>query len=93
MEGSSKLKVPGGKLIVIKLSYDDRIRGIQILGDFFMHPEEALGLIESLLAGTKSSASREEIAGRIRAIAEQRHVEMIGVSPESIADAIKMAIK
>ena len=93
MEGYARLKVPGEKLVIVKLEYSDRIRKVQILGDFFMHPEEALGLIESLLAGTRSAASREEIAGRIRAIADQRHVEMIGVSPESIAEAIKMAIK
>ncbi len=93
MEGMSKLKVPGGKLVIIKIDYTDRIKSIQILGDFFVHPEESLNMMEKLLVGIRTDASRDEIAGKIRAIAEQRNVEMIGVSPESIADAIKMAIK
>ncbi len=93
MEGISKLKAPGEKLLIIKLDYTDRIKAIQILGDFFIHPEESLGIIEKLIVGTHISSAKEEIAGRIRAIAEQRHIEMIGVSPESMAEAIKMAIK
>ena len=44
--GKAKYKVKGGKLIKVQLAKkEDRIEGIKITGDFFLHPEE---LIEQL---------------------------------------------
>lgn len=92
MHGSAKLKVPGGKLVSVKVTYSDRIESVQILGDFFMHPEESLGSIESALKGANPRASADEISLIIKGLAEREGIEMIGVTPESIAQAIRMAI-
>lgn len=92
VEGSSKLKVPGGKLIIIKLSYSDKIERLQILGDFFLHPEESLALIEDMLIGSPINSTKAEISAKIDQMAKKENIEMIGITPDSIAEAIIMAI-
>lgn len=93
MDGSAKLKVPGGKLISIKLTYSERIDGIKILGDFFIHPEESLQDIEAALVGIPVASTKEEISARVGKAVSSGKIEMIGITPESIAEAVKMAIK
>ncbi len=92
MKGNAKQKVPGGKLISIKLEYGTRIEHIEILGDFFLYPEESLALIEKKLLNTKIDESEEEIAEKIRKIVDSHSIELIGITPQSIAKTIKMAI-
>ena len=93
MNGSSRLKVRGGKLIVIKVEYTDKIEAVQILGDFFLYPEEALHRIEECLVGMAAGSSAEALAESIASSAMENGVEMIGMTPRDIADAVVMAIK
>ncbi len=93
MNGTSKFKVPGGKLVIIKLSYSDKIETLQILGDFFIHPEEALPEIENLLIGSQINATKEEISKQINEYASRKNIEMVGVTPDAIAEAVIMAIR
>ena len=49
------------KLIKISMSYDDKkkvINSIKITGDFFIHPEETLEILDGLLVGIGSVPSR-----------------------------------
>ena len=46
-------KVEGGKLLVIKVDFGDKIEKVDITGDFFAHPEESIKEIEKRLAGIK----------------------------------------
>ncbi len=92
MEGRSRQKIPGGKLVEVRVEYGERILGVEIVGDFFMHPEEALGRIEDCLIGMRSGEAESAMVEAIRKEAENAGVEMIGISPEAIAKAIKMAI-
>ena len=93
MEGSAKQKVPGGKLLIIKLWYSQKIERIQILGDFFAYPESAIENIENALSGISKDSSEEEIVERIMQIVKRDNVEMIGITPESIAQTIKIVTK
>jgi len=93
LHGDAKLKVPGGKLVAVKVTYSRKIEGIQILGDFFIHPEESLAQIEECLVGMDSGASSDEIAKRIDSLARERGIQMIGITPEAIAQVMRMAIK
>ncbi len=93
MEAFAEQKVPGGKLISIKLSYGRKIKSIQILGDFFLIPEETIYRIEKALVGTSVKASNDEIAGRITKVLAMAGAEMMGITPEVIAETIKMAVK
>lgn len=93
MEGSAKVKVPGGKLVHIKIRYSKEIEDVKILGDFFIHPEGALAEIELSVEGIPSGSDAAAIAGRISEAAEKCGAEMIGVTPAAIAEAIRMALK
>ena len=42
MHGEATEKVPGGKLLRIKVDYEDKINTVVITGDFFAHPEECI---------------------------------------------------
>lgn len=88
--GSIKVKVPNGKLLSVKVEYSDTIDTVQILGDFFVHPESAIGLIEGALLGIGISKSESEVAAVIAQAAGD--AVMVGVSPEAMANAIKRVV-
>jgi hypothetical protein len=93
VDGIYKLKVPDGKLVIAKVSYSDKIERVQILGDFFIYPEESLSLIENMLVGSMINSTKDEIAAQIEALAAKQHIEMVGVTPDAMAQAIAMAMK
>lgn len=93
MESSAKQKVPNGKLVIVKLRYSDSIEDIKILGDFFIYPESALNKIEAGLRKTKINSTVNEITDRISKIIKDNEIEMIGITPESIAQTIKIAVQ
>lgn len=93
MEGSSRYKVPGGKLIIIKLTYSDKIESFQILGDFFLTPEEALSEIENMFITLPINITRQDIAKMVSEYVEKNNVQLVGITPEAIAEAVVMAIK
>ena len=91
--GTAKLKVPQGKLLSVKVTYWERIDDVQILGDFFVYPEESLSLIEKALAGTGAKAGEDEISGLVQSVVDRNSIVLVGITPEYIAKAIRMAIK
>jgi len=93
VEGFAEQKVPGGKMVSVRLVYGTKIKSVQILGDFFLHPEETLPKIERALVGTSPRAKREEISGKIARVLAMNNAELIGVTPDAIADTIMMAVK
>jgi lipoate---protein ligase len=86
-------KVPGGKLVSARLVCGDKIEDIKILGDFFIYPEEALFKVENSLKGRNSDISEKEIEEIIEKIVLDEHAEMVGITPQSVAHVIRMAIK
>ena len=93
MHGVSTEKIPGGKLLRVKVDYNTVIRDVSITGDFFLHPEESVEKIESALFGINVNDSEEKIEGIIHSVIKQHKIQMIGVDPASIARNIKAAIK
>ncbi|MCL5239160.1 MAG: biotin--protein ligase [Candidatus Marsarchaeota archaeon] len=91
MKSFAEQKVVGGKLVSVKLEYGRKIKSIQILGDFFLHPEEALPRIEKALVGTSPRAKKDEISGKIAKVLAMNNAELIGVTPDAIAETIRMA--
>lgn len=83
-------KVPGGKLVRVKMELDDEnITSIQILGDFFLHPEETIYTIEESLLGSK--LSRKDLLRGINSVMKEASAELIGATPEDIVNAILKA--
>lgn len=91
-EGVARQKVPGGKLLVVKLKYDDKIEDLQIQGDFFIFPEDALPTIECAIVGMDLDEDVGTFSEKIRDAAKRNKIELIGIDPDSIARTVKMAI-
>ncbi|MHA1951103.1 MAG: lipoate protein ligase C-terminal domain-containing protein [Candidatus Thorarchaeota archaeon] len=87
---SSSYKIPGGKLVKVKLWVSsERIERVTVLGDFFLHPEETIDTIEKLLVGLEF-----ETDSLLRAILNAMRINgstMIGATAEDIVKAIMMA--
>ncbi|MGI0141546.1 MAG: lipoate protein ligase C-terminal domain-containing protein [Candidatus Micrarchaeales archaeon] len=93
MEGSAKQKVPGGKLVAVRLTYSDKIDSIQILGDFFLYPEDSLPEIENALKGMNIDSSEQKFTQTIIDVMAKDKIELLGVTPQSISQTIKTAVK
>lgn len=84
-------KVPGGKLIVVDLEpVDDKISNLQLSGDFFLAPDEALTWITNALEGQATTSSQEQLSEIVRQASAD--AELIGITPEGVAIAIQRAL-
>ncbi|MFT4309886.1 MAG: lipoate protein ligase C-terminal domain-containing protein [Candidatus Woesearchaeota archaeon] len=78
-------KVSNGKLVRISIVLeDDIIQSISITGDFFLHPENTISMIEESLKGRKVS----EVNSIITNVLSENNAIMIGCSPNNIHDMI-----
>lgn len=85
-------KMPGGKLVVVDLAISDGcLAQVQVSGDFFLEPDDALHAIDAALEGQDAAADEHMLAAAIRAQLAPG-VMMYGVSPEAIAVAVRRAI-
>ena len=79
-------KVKSGKLLRILVSIEGSIiKDIKRTGDFFIYPEEAIFEIEKGLKDSKIE-NVKEILDRI---IKSKKIEIIGFSPEDLANALK----
>lgn len=86
-------KVKEGKIVKVEVEFEGVITRIKITGDFFLHPEDVLDDIEKTIAGLKRDSSFDTLALKIQNIVKDRDIQMIGISPESLASVIKEALK
>lgn len=85
-------KVHGGKLVVADLDLQDgRLANVQISGDFFLEPPEALTEIWAALEGLPADSSAEVFANAVRNRLPAEAV-MFGFSPEAVAIAVRRAL-
>ncbi|CAN5150785.1 biotin/lipoate A/B protein ligase family protein [soil metagenome] len=89
-------KTPGGKLAAAEIELDGGfIVQARIHGDFFIHPEpEAEHILTTLaasLVGAPENLDPAAIAARLRA-ALPFGVELLGTSPDAIAEAVRRAM-
>ncbi len=87
-----KRKVKEGKVVKVEIEYDEVIKNVIITGDFFLHPEDVLDEIEERITGSDKTVSEREIVSNIQRIITGRDVQMIGISPESIARLVREAL-
>ena len=85
-------KVVGGKFLRVKIEADTTITKMQILGDFFLHPEESLPAIEKSLIGLHVNSTSETFASHIQQALTQQNAAFIGLTPEDIAQTMVEAI-
>jgi len=81
-------KVPGGKLLRLRAELDgDVLKSITIAGDFFIHPEDAIMLLEASLNGV-SVKDRECLSRTVAEVLEG--AVLVGFSEDDLIDSIGM---
>jgi len=94
MQGKSVYKVPNGKLLKIFLDYNKKtksINKINITGDFFAYPEEAIEIMENQLRNTL--LDREILLNKINSMIKENNIEFIGLNAEGLTEGILMCLK
>ena len=85
-------KLPGGKLTVVDLNVvDGRLACVQVSGDFFLEPPDALDRIDAALEGLSADTGDTALAAAIRG-ALAPGVQLFGITPEAIAVALRRAL-
>jgi hypothetical protein len=80
-------KVPGGKLIKVRIEVkDDFIQSITLLGDFFLHPEDILEELEESLLGVQ--LSEDSIVENLQRVLKSNKAVLIGANATDFAQAI-----
>lgn len=89
-------KAEGGKLLRVKLTLGEgqphtgQIRDIKIMGDFFMHPEEAIERLEAML--TDVPYTEEAVRAKVQAFFDQSpRVQVIGAGVDDFVYVIMAA--
>ena len=85
-------KVEGGKLVRVKILADEYINDIQISGDFFLHPEDAITHIEQNLKNLHRTTPAEEITARIENVLAKHKGVFVGLLPEDLTDTVLRAL-
>lgn len=85
-------KEPGHKLVVVDLDVeDDKLANVQISGDFFLEPDDALFRITAAIEGLPADSRAADIAHTITGVLKPTD-ELLGLSPRGIATAVRRAL-
>jgi len=85
-------KMPGGKLVVIDLeARDGHLAHVQLSGDFFLEPDQALHAINRAPDGLSVDLGENALADTVRG-ALPTGTQMYGISPEAVAMAVRRAL-
>jgi lipoate-protein ligase A len=91
-----EFKVPQGKLVVVDLTVvpteagPDRLGDVVLSGDFFLEPDEALGLMSAAVEGQPVDVSLADLTAAIDAA--RGDAVMVGFDPRSVALAVLRAL-
>lgn len=84
-------KVPGGKLVVAEVQVDGGVLSrVNISGDFFLEPDDALERIDEALRGLPADTSGAELAKHIEAATTDD--ALIGFDARSVGIAVRRAL-
>jgi hypothetical protein len=85
-------KIPNGKLLTVKVEFEHKIKHVQVLGDFFAHPEESIADIESRFMNLEMDFDEEKMTRELDELITKRGYELIGVDAASIVRLVKRAL-
>ena len=90
--GHGEFKVPGGKLVVADIHVDGgAIARVELSGDFFLEPPEALAAMRDALVGAPAGSSTALLTERLSGAVPDGTV-MLGFSPGDVAEAVRRAL-
>ena len=94
-------KVPGGKLVAVDVEVANGVLAdVRVSGDFFLEPDEALGVIDAALTGMPEGAPTTDLASAVDAAlaAAEREgsiagpVAMVGFDARAVGVAVRRAL-
>lgn len=90
MKSEIDYKVNGGKLLRLEFELESgAINWIKITGDFFVHPENKITLLEESLAGCKIS----DIEDVLDECIQENRITLVGFNSKDIYKAVLKAVK
>jgi len=85
----AEYKVPGGKLLAAEVQEKGgALSSVKLVGDFFMHPEEAIMSLEEALTGSPLG----EIDERVESFFAEGDIILYGVAPGDFVKVIRLAL-
>ena len=93
MYSQSVYKIPQGKLLKIHLEYNEKdrtITSIQIMGDFFAYPEEAVEVLETKLKHT--TLTQTALIQTIHTVIRDYNIQFVGLDVEGLTQGILMCL-
>lgn len=86
-------KIPGGKLVQVDLHVrDGRLADVQVSGDFFLEPAEAIDGVNAALEGVSADTEAAALSARVNA-ALSGDVAMFGLTADGVAVAVQRALQ
>ncbi|MCA5894799.1 lipoate--protein ligase family protein [Isoptericola sp. NEAU-Y5] len=94
-------KVPGGKLVAVDLEVrDEQLSDVRLSGDFFLEPDDALGVIDAALTGVPAASATGELARAVSSALRAAEtsgevvgpVAMVGFDEWAVAVAVRRAL-
>jgi lipoate---protein ligase len=83
-------KVQGGKLVRIKVDCNETVvNRVQITGDFFLHPEDTIEELESVLVGITREQDPVILGNIISTVLDNNDAQFVGVTVEDLVRLIK----
>ncbi len=80
-------KPPSGKLLKVDATVERNvIKSIKITGDFFMHPEEAITLLEETLAGAPLDS--DVLSDKLNTLCSKLNIHLIGLTVNDIVETL-----
>lgn len=89
MQATESVKVPDGKLVQVTVTADDRIDAVQITGDFFLQPPEALEDLEAAIEGHPVDVDVETLRDAIAEV----EADLIGFTATDLAEVTVEALR
>lgn len=86
-------KIPSGKLVRIKVDFDTQINSIQITGDFFLHPEDAIEQLEASVTGAAASSDVAALKEKFQHVLDGANATLVGVSADDLARLTNLALQ
>jgi hypothetical protein len=86
VEIEKQIKVPNGKLLIIKAEIEDnKLVNVKIQGDFFFYPEDKLNLFEDAVLMT----SIENLKEVLDDIVQNNNLKLVGLTTDAVCQLVK----
>jgi len=85
-------KIKGGKTVSIDVWVEnDLIAKVKLTGDFFMHPEEQINVLERVFEGAKVKFDWIELERKLMVAIQDNDIQLVGVGTGSILSVLRKA--